>query len=257
MPGLPESRLVLHYAVQLVAAVGQSVGVKAADDSQQSLSLVEDSPRWLGAPIAGGRLRAGLDPLPLELCLCGGEGAPLAVCPLAGRTLGESLHFLATELARRGQAASTLGLPQHPDFPHHPLADGARFQAEQDGARTELVHLFADTRSLLDELREGQPLRMWPHHFDLACSLQIGALSLGLGVSPGDGVAGLPYWYATLPPGPPKDRLPPLAGGGSWHLEGWVGAELPLSRLVRGAEGQRSQLVAFFQSARSAARALA
>ena len=47
-----------------------------------------------------------------------------------------------------------------------------------------------------------------------------------------------------------------LAGGGTWHLEGWVGAELPLERLAHDAGAQRSQLLSFFQSARSAARAL-
>src|SRR5438067_9402848 len=124
--GLAEARLVLHYAVQLVAAVGQSLAEKAPDDSQQSLTL--EGGVWLGAPVAGGKLRAGLDPVRLELRLCDAAGKALAAFPLAGRTLAEGLSFLAAELARRGQPASALALPKHPaDFPHHSLADGARF----------------------------------------------------------------------------------------------------------------------------------
>ncbi|MCA1829162.1 MAG: hypothetical protein ABR567_04750 [Myxococcales bacterium] len=245
--GLPEARLVLHYAVQLVAAVGQSLGEKAPDDSQQSLSLGAGA--WLGMPIADGALRAGLDPGQLALRLCDGAGAPLAAFPLAGHTMAEGLAFLSAELAGRTRPASTLALPQHPaDFPHHPLADGAPFPAADDhGARTELAHLFADTQALLED---QAPLRLWPHHFDLACSVQLGAISLGMGVSPGEGVSGRPYWYATPWPRPPLDRLPPLAGVGTWHLEGWMGAELPLERLADGAAAQRNQLVAFFQSVR-------
>jgi hypothetical protein len=254
-PGLAESRLVLHYAVQLVAAVGQSLAPKAADDSQQSLSVTDGAPAWLGVTVAAGQLRAGLDPSRLELSLCDGAGAPLATLALAGRTMGDALRFLADELARRGQPATALALPTHPDFPRHPLADGARFPVET-GA-TGLVDLFADTRGLLDTMREGQPLRLWPHHFDLGCSLQLGPVSLGLGVSPGDGVTGLPYWYATYSPPPAPERLPALAGGGTWHLEGWVGAELPLARLTRGADAQARQLDEFFRSALSAGRALA
>ncbi len=248
--GLPEARLVLHHAIQLVAAAGQSLGEKAPDDSQQSLTIASG---WLGAPLASGRLRAGLDPARLELRLCDGEGVPLAALALAGRTMAEGLAFLAAELERRGQPASALALPRHPaDFPHHPLADGARFPAGESAALGELVRLFSGTRALLDELGEGAPLRLWPHHFDLACSVQLGGVSLGMGVSAGDGAAGSPYWYATPWPRPQLDRLPPIAGGGTWHLEGWVGAELPLQRLGAGANAQQRQVRDFFQSARAA-----
>jgi hypothetical protein len=244
-PGLAETRLVLHYAAQLVAAVGQSLAPKLPDDSQQSLSLADEV--WLGMPVAGGK-RAGLDPVRLDLCLCDAAGAPRSKFPLAGRTMEDGLRFFAGELG--GQ----LALPTHPsDFPHHPLADGARFPA--DGDRAQLAALFADTDAVLDPLREGQPLRLWPHHFDFGCSLQLGKLSLGLGVSPGDGAAGPPYWYATFWPAP--GSFPPLAGGGTWRHEGWAGAELPLSRLGRGPDAQRVQLDDFFRSAVAAARSLA
>ena len=32
------------------------------------------------------------------------------------------------------------------------------------------------------------------------------------------------YWYVTPWPSPPPDALPPLAGPGAWHTEGWIGA---------------------------------
>jgi len=250
---LAEARLVLHHAVQLVAAVGQSLVEAAPDDSQQSLSLDSGLRTLLGTPVAGGKLRAGLDPARLVLFVANGAGAPVAEISLAGRTLAEGLAFLASELSRRSQRAPALALPKHPgDFPHHALADGGRFPSAGHESRAFLARLFANTHRLLAGQRA--PLRLWPHHFDLACRLRLASVSVGAGVSPGDGPHGLPYWYATLSPPPPLDSLPVLAGGGSWHFTGWIGAELPLARLDRGAAAEQRQLSAFFQSALGAAQ---
>jgi hypothetical protein len=253
---LPAARLALHHAVQPVAAVGQSLAPRATDDSQQALLV--GPRRWEGSG-AGGGLRAALDPIALELSLRDAGGAAIGRLPLAGRTLDEGLAFLAAALSARGLPGGALALPRHPDdFPRHPLGAGARFEPGDARARAELAHLFAGSRHLLAELLgPAAPVRLWPHHFDLGASLPLGRVTLGLGVSPGDGADGLPYWYATPWPHPPLDALPPLDGGGRWHVEGWVGGELPLGALERGAAAQRAQVAAFFRSARAAAEAWA
>jgi len=244
--GLAEARLALHHAIQPVAAVGQALLPKAADDSQQSL-VVDTAGRWLGAVVAGGALRAGLDPRTLTLLLCDGAGAPLARLPLQGKTLADGLAFLRAELERRGPAAH-LVLPSHPDdFPSHPLGAGAPFQAGDAAARATLASLFADTRGLLAGLES--PPRLWPHHFDLAVTVKAPCATIALGVSPGEGAAGQPYWYGTISPPLDPGTLPRLEGGGRWRTEGWTGAELPLERLEPGAARQRGQVTAFFHSA--------
>jgi len=253
-PGLVSERLVLHHALQPVAAVGQSLLPVAGDDGQQALSVGPPG-RLLGAPVAGGRLRAGLDLVSLELLLCGAGGAPLARFPLPDRTLDEALGFLGEELARRGERAR-LTLPSHPeDFPRHPLGHGAAFASGDPDARRELARLFEGSALLLGRLGGGAAPRLWPHHFDLATSVQAGALTFGLGVSPGDGLEGGPYWYATPWPHPPREALPPLDGGGRWREAGWFGAELQFERLRAGAEAQVAQVAAFFRSALAAAEA--
>lgn len=249
--GLAEARLVLHHAIQPVAAVGQRHAARAPDDGQQALTLGAGG-LWLGAPVAGGGLRAGLDPVALELFLCDGEGAALASLPLAGRTVAEGLAFLAGELERRGQEGR-LSLPQHPDdFPRHPLGAGARFEAGGEAPRAVLARLFANTGALLTAL--GAPdaaPRLWPHHFDLALTLHGAGLTFALGLSPGDGPTGRPYWYATPSPRPAPEALPVLAGGGRWRAEGWFGAELPLDALAPEGGGQRGQVISFLCSALS------
>jgi len=254
---LRRARLALHHAVQVVAAVGQSLAPPAPDDSQQALAI-SGLRRWLGAPVAEGRLRAGLDPVDVELRLCDAGGVPLAGIGLEGRTLGEGLRFLEDAFRRAGRP-STLVLPRHPaDFPHHPLADGAAFPEGGAPGRTELARLLHGTEVLLTErLRVRSSPRLWPHHFDLGCSLPLGNLALGLGVSPGDGAEGLPYWYATLTPWPwPEGEEPPSLRTGAWRRAGWKGAELPLAALPGDAAGQASTVEAFFRSALDVAERL-
>jgi hypothetical protein len=252
------ARLPLHHLVQAVAAVGQSLAPAAPDDGQQALSVA--GPRsWLGAPVAEGRLRAGLDPVDAELRLCSAGGVPLARMAMAGKTLAQGLAFLREALRAEGVPDAPLALPTHPpDFPHHPIADGGTFPADGAGGRAELARLFAGTHDLLLRRVGGRasPIRLWPHHFDLACTVSVGRVSLGLGVSPGDGGGGAPYWYATFDPRP-GGALPALGGGGSWRTSGWSGAELPLSRLLREGAAQWGQVEAFCASALEAAERLA
>jgi hypothetical protein len=248
-PELPTARLTLHHAVQPVAAVGQSLLPSSPDDAQQALVLGPGG-LWLGAPVAGGALRAALDPVALELLLCDGGGVGLASLPLAGRTVGEGLAFLAGELGRRGQPGR-LALPQHPDdFPRHALGEDAPFEAGGERARATLADLFAATAALLARAAgPGAAVRLWPHHLDLAASLARGGVTFGLGVSPGDGPAGRPYWYVTASPAPPREARPKLEGGGRWREAGWPGAELPLEALSPVGSARRSQVAAFLDSA--------
>jgi hypothetical protein len=227
---LIEARLILQQAVQLVAAVGQTLAKTAADDSQQSLELSEDLKSWLGVP--AGKVRAGLEPAGLVLFLADAKGSPKAKFPLAGRTLQEGLKILEVGLDAK------LTLPAHPaDFPHHAIADGVRFPTGGEASRACVAKLFANTQRVL-----GTKARMWPHHFDLAATIK----TVNAGFSPGDGTQGLPYWYATFSKPPSKSRA--IAGGGRWRTSGWAGAELHLE-----SEPGEAQVKAFFQSAFDAA----
>lgn len=252
---LVEARLVLHHVVQVVAAVGQSLAPRAPDDSQQSL-VVDPAGRWLGVPVAGGRLRAGLDPVRLELSLCDGAGEPLARLPMAGLSLQSGLAFLAGELERRGIPTDGLSLPRHPpDFPRHALANGALVPPDRIAERVALCRMFSGSEAILARLGVCKAPRLWPHHFDLGCSLTVGSATVALGFSPGDGTWGRPYWYVTPWPFPPRATLAPLAGGGIWHTEVWQGAELPLDRLDRRVPSWRPQVAAFLRSALGAVEA--
>ncbi len=89
--GLAETRLVLHHAVQLVAAVGRSLVPARPDDGHTSLEWHRTSRSFVGEEVPGPRpWRAALRPDDLSLAVLaeGGEFGRLTLArPHPGRGL--------------------------------------------------------------------------------------------------------------------------------------------------------------------------
>jgi hypothetical protein len=225
---LTDARLQLHWAAQLAATPGRTLAEPRADDSHTSFRWTED------ALVQEDRFRSGLRPRDHTLLLGDAEFA------LDGRTIDDGFAWLAARLP---------GLRKQFDdpMPHHPVADGAPFSLRDAEAFEELSRCYEEAARLLRAIHDD--VRCWPHHFDIATLLEFeGGKSIGAGRSPGDESCGEPYWYVNHYPATTRRNLPPLAGGGSWHTEGWVGAILPMSR---GGDAQ-----AFLDSAVAASRTL-
>ncbi len=82
---------------------------------------------------------------------------------------------------------------------------------------------------------------------------------ISFGMSPGDGSIPEPYFYITPWPLPAGSDLPPLDSAGSWHTEGFTGALLHASELVKLADSedeQRRAIDRYLRAALSAGRAL-
>ena len=226
---LTDARLQLHWAAQLAATVGRTLAAPRADDSHASF-------RWRGgALVQEDRFRSGLRLRDLTLLL--GDDAQFA---LDGRTLDDGFAWLASHAP---------GVRKQFDdpMPHHAVADGAPFSLRDAEAFAELERCYAEAARLLPAIHDD--VRCWPHHFDIATLLELdGGKSIGAGLSPGDASCDEPYWYVNHFPPTARRDLPPLAGGGTWHTEGWVGAILPRSR--------GGDAAAFLESAVAASRTL-
>jgi hypothetical protein len=243
--GLSETRLVLHHAVQLVAAVGRTLVPARPDDGHTSLEWHRTSRSFLGEEVPGPRpWRAALRPEDLSLAVLA-EGDEFGRLTLAGRTLDEGFAWLLGQALDLGTAADRLTLKAPYTLPPHALGARAVFAAPGDGSLIELSHWFADGEALLRDAAEGwagaAPVRVWPHHFDIGSVLPLGpaegenAPSIGVGLSPGDESIVEPYLYVT--PWPAPKSLPDLPAGGRWHREGWTGALLTGSEIVAAGAG--------------------
>lgn len=254
---LSEARLILHLAVQPLAAAAYAL-LPARDDHTQS-SIVWDAERrrFVGHELPLGR-RTFLDPLALRLGVQDEEGREVASFPVVGATLEELFADLAEVLD-----APKLSLPTY-DLPDSPLTSGARFAAPEANALEELVRWFELGFDLLPEFARARlndaPLRGWPHHFDFAALHSLDpdldpekARSINVGLSPGDCTYDEPYLYVTPYPAPKGALLPPVPHG-HWHTEGYTAAILPGSELAAAGSGaeQRAVAEAFLGSATDA-----
>ena len=268
---LVDARLQLHWAVQLVSAVGTTLLPAAADDSHTNLE-------WLAEPgLLAGRLtadaprcRAALRPIDLRLHLLDEHDAAIAKHLLHAMTVSQGLVWLQQEIAAFRQRPLPKPLRRRElDLPDHAVGRGAVFRVTDAAAFAELGRWYANgdsvLRALTERTRNASPVRCWPHHFDIATlvTLEGGrdsahARTIGIGLSPGDATYAEPYWYVTPWPYPDDPRLSVLDGGGEWHRTGWLGAVLTGSKIVTetSAERQARLVSTFLGSAVDACRAL-
>jgi len=277
---LIEARLQLHHAAQPAAAVGKLLLPHEEDFGEQSF-------RWsaAGRCLAQGVVtrgsavtpfRAALRPAPPALLLLDAGGGVLHELPLAGRTLGEAYDWLAARLADLLGTRLPGELERPAGLPAHPLADGARFDAADADAFAELARLFANADRALAAWAAAWPgasaVRCWPHHFDIATlaphapapaspANPAGAeevRTVSAGMVPGDSGRAEPYFYVTPWPHPETAEWPPLPGGASWNMDGWLGAALEAPRFMDAGEaaGQAAAVETFLRSAAAACRLL-
>ncbi len=263
---LGDARRQLHWAVQLLASFAEALVPRRPDDSHAAVTWSPERRAFLSEESGdGSELRLGLQPGELVYRLYGPAPTRPEVFEARGRTLAEAAAWLETALAARtGGATQTFRLLE-PDIAYHRVAAGATFDAAPADL-AELERWFHDAFLLLEAVsiaEEGaSPVRVWPHHFDIAVLIELGAeddrpvdpeeaRSVGVGMTPGDDSYPDPYWYVTPWPYPAATGLPKLPPPGAWHTEGWVGAVLGAADLV-GAGDERAQATRAASFARAA-----
>ena len=255
-PQLAEARVLLHHAVQLVAAVGRCLVAPRPDDGHTSLEWRAQARALAGQEVPGPRpWRAALRPDELSLAVLARD-AEVSRFALSGRTQAEAFAWLVGRAGDLGAPVERLRLEAPYAIPEHPVGGGAPFTPGADGSPAEVARWFADGDALVRAVAFGwpgaTPVRVWPHHFDVGSVLPLGdghgedAPSIGVGLSPGDEGIPEPYLYVT--PWPPPESLPDLPAGGRWHREGWTGAVLTGSEIVAagGGAAQAAEASAFF-----------
>jgi hypothetical protein len=255
---LAPARREAHAAVQLIAAVGRSLLPPRHDDSHTSMSWSDELAGFVGEPMPRDGVRVGLRLGALVLCVVDAEHRPVAEYPLAGRTLGEARHWLGGALTGRVHSRASIAPIELPEALMAERQIGTPLVLHVESV--ELAKYYANANLLLDPWASAaSPVRLWPHHFDIAVLLTgpKRGQTIGVGMSPGDSSYEEPYWYVTPWPYPSLIGLPPLVGGGEWHVSEWVGAVLIASATARpDAATQRGQVLAFIESAIDSARAM-
>lgn len=263
---LVDARLQLHWAAQIPASLGYTYLEPTLDWSHVSLAWWDDG-CVLTTGVASAGFRASLRPADLTLLFLDAAGVTVEAFSLDGQTLEAGYAWLSDAIVRfaGSEASKPVVRPDH-ELPSHAVAHGATFSRSPVRSFTELGRWYANAALFLGSISKtvagASQVRCWPHHFDIASLITLDttenveeASSLGVGLSPGDRSYPEPYWYVTPWPYPKNPVLPPLAGHGIWHKEGWIGAVLPGTIIENdgNAVGQAGRTARFLESAIEAA----
>ena len=262
-PGaLSDTRLQLHHAAQIAVSAAISYVAARSDDSHTALTWVAQLGCLATEPITATRqFRIALRVEDLTLHVLDENDSASQSFALPGRTVAEGQRWLVEVLAQAALDPARFTARKHYTIPAHAVASGATFSVDRRAQFEELARYWSNAAGLLAGLARSMdgagPVRTWPHHFDIATLITLpgGGKTVGVGQSPGDEFYGEPYWYVGPYPYPSVTALPPIAGSGHWHTQGWVGAVLAASDYVD-APDQRSQVSVFTHSAVAACRTL-
>lgn len=251
---LVDARLQFHHAAQLATAMGISYLPAQPDDSHTNLEWLAELGALASNVVRIAKpARLAVRPHPLALLMLDEHDTATAELHLNGRNIDGAVRWIRTQLDAYGIDGGRYTLRRHYEIPHHPVADGVAFDATHAGDFEQLAAWFSNAASLLAGVASANPgaspIRCWPHHFDIATLLAIGAQrTIGVGMEPGDVSYAEPYFYVNrTPPLDAQAERPALDGGGAWHTRDWIGAVLVGSKLS--ATKQREQCEAFLRSA--------
>jgi hypothetical protein len=265
---LVDARVQVHFAAQLVAAVCDALAAPLPDSSHKALRYDPVANAFVGCRIEGARPFHPALVLPtLTLRLEADDGVVIDALPLIGRTDQDALAWLQHHAAVLGGHAAAIAMHRYDaDFPSHPVGEGAAYDlAPEDPGLRELAAYYADTWALLEPLTAAggtTPARIWPHHLDLATLIAAGTAAdgddrtVGVGLSPGDGIVAEPYWYVSAWPQPEATELPDPAGPENWRAEPWFGALLTGSSMLAATGRQEDIVSSFVERAVETSRAL-
>jgi hypothetical protein len=259
---LTDARLQAHWAAQLVMAVGDAYLEPRPDDSHSNMGWSDAYRALVGHPIDGG-FKVALHLPEMTLLVLDGRDEIRDEHQLVGNAIDDGLQWMATRLGELGAGESERALSLRDyEMPDHPVARGTAFSREHPAAFKTLADWFAESdaalRAVVADEPHSEPVRCWPHHFDLGTLIVLdpdkgadSGRSVGLGLSPGDEGYDEPYYYVRAYPlsETPQDR-PTLDGGGFWRTKGWFAAILTGSTIVSGgSNGRADRIRAFLDSA--------
>ena len=198
------TRIQLHDALQPAASVGRTLASPRPDHSHQSFTWSDVHDAFV-QELVDGRFRSGLRLRDLTLLLI--MDNRVHEFPLRGRTVEDGFRFYEERLGRALERVQ--------------ISSGTLDPDERELAT--ITRLYAQAAGILERLRARNPgalpVRLWPHHFDVA--FLIG--TIGVGFLAGDDAIDEPYWYVYNSPMPIE--LPPLSIG-EWFRGHWTGAVL-------------------------------
>ncbi len=250
---LKDARLQAHDAVQWLARAARAYIPPQRDDGHTSLQWKDGLDGFITQPFAdGARLSLQINTLTLALH-DGAEATRIRSLSLAGRSDTQARGWLGKQLTLRSLDAQALDAPSPYQIPESAVARGASYEFTGSAdALMELAAWYANAAFLLGRVQvqmigrklAAQPVRCWPHHFDLATLTMLPMRNpdtagyIGVGFSPGDEYYDEPYFYVSVYPEPDRAALPMLPAMGHWHTHDFTAGVKPAHKILAAKEAK-------------------
>jgi len=246
---LNDSITMMHHAAQAVAAFGNSLLPKAADDSQSSLSWHSDLKALVSQEVnLKRRVRIALSYNSFKLHMLNADDTSMGSLPISGQTKTTALSFVRIQAREMGRRAEEVNMPDHYDLPESDYDKGAPFIVQGVDKHLELAKYRHNAQELLGAIarqyEHASTVAIWPHHFDTGSVINVDfddvgepTKTVGIGMAIPDDVCEELYFYVNhwSKDGDFKyDELPELSNGAKWKTEGFKGAILPVSTIIKG-----------------------
>ena len=245
---MQEASNTLHQAAQFIAMAGSNFIPEKADDSHTNAKWYPEKNWLVGNTIetTSGKIRVALDYPLLVLIITDDDLKPIFEVALDGKTRKEVLGWLKEKLTLLGLDVSAFKPEMHYDIPDSPVMHGKAFKMKNPLYYMELAFYRTNGNLLLEyftqQAKPGEPVRVWPHHFDDGSYLPLafdkkGAVtgSISLGIAVADPYYPQPYFYVTAwkSKGINYDNLLELQSPGKWHKHEWMGQVLESSEIAK------------------------
>jgi len=247
MPEFKSMKDQMHIASQYLAAANISFLEKKADDSHTNVGFDTDTMRMETYDLSstGDRLSLNYRRFSLEWTSQNGTIS----LSLDGKTHREVLHWLQER--SQVQLAKDYVYEFHYELPYTIDSD-FQFKLTDASKLEHLCNLRILAEYTLEHIVEANnldsPVRIWPHHFDTGAYALLdttSGISIGLGMAIPDTLSDEHYFYISgYKDG--KAILPSSYSNlsfGKWSDQGFIGAILPVTNLVK------SETTQFFQEA--------
>ncbi len=261
-PGkITKAHLQPYQLAQWLARFARGYLEPVPDDSHTSLQWRRDLHIMAtgDAYVGERRLAFGLNPRDLTLVMLV-DGALAGEASMHGLKDKAAGDWMRARLKAFDLDPKALDAPSPYEVPPSPYAAKAAYDAHKDvTALSELSRYFDNADLLLcdvvdahRDIRPGPaPVRLWPHHFDMATiiTLEEGdfetARSVGVGLAIPDKLHKEFYFYTYPWPRNERKDLPKLRSNCSYQYDGFFGAIQPMSKVVR-AKDQEATARFFF-----------
>ena len=241
---LGEARHLAHNGAQWLARIARSYVEPDTNDAHTSLSWENDGDALVTQEIAPGLVLELRVP---ELTLQFKEGGERVTYPLEMDDVSPAKveAWLLVELLHRGVNRDRLAKDLPYKIPGLMTGDAVEYSAAPaKDELEELSHWYANAASVLAQVRDKHappetkpsPIRLWPHHGNMEIVFHRegneNEPAVRVGLVPGDGHYGEPYFHVTPASPPETQELPDIPEIGHWHTKDFVAAILTGSQIV-------------------------